>query len=223
MTKQERLLADKDIVIQRYLAGEGMCKLAKTYQCNNGTVWCFLKNQGVCIRSRKNKGVLESQHNTIVQMYIDGLTAHEIARRTGVKHTSVLNFLKKRGIDTSRDRRRHPGVLAENHKDEIIQLHNSGMGQELIGKKLKLAGSAICRFLQKHGIQAHPQAQYSVDETFFDTIDTEVKAYVLGLFYADGCVDETGKLRISLIDKEMIEQLKEVLKYTGPIYFQHFL
>jgi intein-encoded DNA endonuclease-like protein len=60
--------------------------------------------------------------------------------------------------------------------------------------------------------------KYSHDTSFFDVIDTEEKAYFLGLLYADGNVSKKV-ISISLQeqDKHILDKFKECLKYTGPI------
>ena len=66
--------------------------------------------------------------------------------------------------------------------------------------------------------------KYDVNDSYFDQIDTEEKAYFLGLLYADGCNRKTKwkakTISISLIDsdKEIIQKLKEAIQYTGPLY-----
>lgn len=58
---------------------------------------------------------------------------------------------------------------------------------------------------------------YTVDETFFDELDSEVKNYVFGLWLADGCVDTNGRLRLQMADLDIIEIVKEEVKYSGPL------
>ncbi len=63
--------------------------------------------------------------------------------------------------------------------------------------------------------------RYTCDETYFDTIDTEAKAYWLGLIASDGYVtDVRNRLEIGLSgesDRCLLERLKEDIGYTGPI------
>lgn len=60
---------------------------------------------------------------------------------------------------------------------------------------------------------------YECDESFFETIDSEVKAYWLGAMFADGNVSlsrsNTGQLFISSIDKEWLNQFKKDIHFTG--------
>ncbi len=58
--------------------------------------------------------------------------------------------------------------------------------------------------------------KYEVDENFFENIDTQEKAYTLGLLYADGCVYKNAMI-IGVIDKEIVDNVKYFLKYEGPI------
>lgn len=67
------------------------------------------------------------------------------------------------------------------------------------------------------------RATYSINENFFETIDTEEKAYFLGLLYADGYADPKRKLigiTLQEEDKELLEKLRIILKYTKPLTFK---
>ena len=58
------------------------------------------------------------------------------------------------------------------------------------------------------------------NENFFDVIDTEEKAYFLGLLYADGCnYEDKGIIKIDLIEKDnyILESLKNLLKADNKI------
>ena len=47
----------------------------------------------------------------------------------------------------------------------------------------------------------------------FEKIDSENKAYVLGLLYADGCITNLNTIRISLIDKQLILDVQKEFKF----------
>jgi hypothetical protein len=63
---------------------------------------------------------------------------------------------------------------------------------------LKVTPDTIYRILYRNGVKTRRKAsspgpkRYQTNDTFFQTIDTEEKAYYLGLFYADGCVSQYG-------------------------------
>ena len=59
--------------------------------------------------------------------------------------------------------------------------------------------------LKKNNIPRRPAKEnhrkFSIDLTFFDTIDTEEKAYWVGFILADGCISE-NKINISISEKD---------------------
>lgn len=64
---------------------------------------------------------------------------------------------------------------------------------------------------------------YKFDTSFFDKIDTEEKAYILGILYADGYNSESrGNVSISLTqnDREILEKINNCLESNRPIRTQ---
>ena len=63
--------------------------------------------------------------------------------------------------------------------------------------------------------------KYNIDHEYFDAINSEEKAYILGFLYADGCVSRRSlsSLSISLQarDKEIVEKIKIAFKSNSPI------
>lgn len=58
---------------------------------------------------------------------------------------------------------------------------------------------------------------YTVDENFFNKINSESKAYLLGLMFSDGSISE-HRLNFSSTDKGLIEIFKRLLKSEAPIH-----
>ena len=66
----------------------------------------------------------------------------------------------------------------------------------------------------------HKNRKYPLDESFFEHIDTEEKAYWLGFIMADGYNNIKKKyvnIRLSLIDETHLLKFAEALKTTKPI------
>lgn len=68
-----------------------------------------------------------------------------------------------------------------------------------------------------------PRRQYSLNETYFSSIDTEEKAYWLGFLLADGAVVKTGAgnmttcLELQIGDIGHLEKFKKAVGYSGSI------
>lgn len=78
--------------------------------------------------------------------------------------------------------------------------------------------------------------KYNIDDNYFEKIDTEQKAYILGLMYADGCVysdnnqSKWAKIDLKSDDKYILEQIAKEMNNECPIrthiydrkeYFSH--
>jgi intein-encoded DNA endonuclease-like protein len=60
--------------------------------------------------------------------------------------------------------------------------------------------------------------KYYFDEDFFEEINTESKAYFLGVFFGDGNVSyETNTIALGLQDKDVIEKFCAAIQYEGQI------
>ena len=94
--------------------------------------------------------------------------------------------------------------------------YSSGRGSVDISKETGIPVDSIIRFCRESGIgiRSYKNAAHRllVDESCFDLIDTEEKAYWLGFISADGCI--TGNsLTISLALKD-IDHLKKIKSFT---------
>lgn len=107
-------------------------------------------------------------------------------------------------------------------KQEIINKYISGLSCYAIAKECKCTAQSIYSILKKSNIKLRTLSQaatkYLHNQTFFDEIDTEEKAYFLGLLYADGNIfNNVLSITLQDKDKEILKKLKEFLQYTGPI------
>lgn len=69
-------------------------------------------------------------------------------------------------------------------------------------------------------IEIYGSRKYLCNFNFFETIDTEAKAYWLGFFAADGCVRNKGTIVLALAAKDLVhlERFKKDLEATYRIY-----
>ena len=104
------------------------------------------------------------------------------------------------------------------NKDKIIKDYLSGKSTIEISKDFNVCDSSIGRLLKKYEIPIREMSIakriYQINENYFDNIDSEIKAYILGLFYADGYNNtKRNCVRISLHKKDIdiIEKIRKEL------------
>lgn len=107
--------------------------------------------------------------------------------------------------------------LKSEHKQKIISAFNDGMECREIPNYLGVSERAVSRVLKEADINTKRRNRYSLNESYFDVIDSHSKAYLLGLIAADGCVTNTNYVAFESIDKELTEMLSIELQYSGEI------
>ena len=109
------------------------------------------------------------------------------------------------------------GRLKQYTKD-IINLYKDGFSLKNIGDKYDASHDSIYKLLKRNYIKVRPRTIYSVNDKFFDNIDTEAKAWTLGWFYTDGTNAKSGhSIILQITDLDVVEKIKTLLEYTGQI------
>ena len=120
--------------------------------------------------------------------------------------------------------------LDHKEKGELFSKYETGgyTGTDL-AKEYNISAVAINALLRRHGYKARSQSElqrkYPVDESFFDKIDTEQKAYILGLLYADG-YNNTDRNAVALSlkesDKDILLKITGIIQPSKPLSFIKF-
>lgn len=104
--------------------------------------------------------------------------------------------------------------------EEIIELYNNYNNIGIVAEKLDCCTANISKRLRKAGISVSrdynkrresSREKLYVEESYFKSIDTEDKAYFLGLMYADGSVSKNA-FYLKLKDQDIIQEFKKYLK-----------
>lgn len=106
---------------------------------------------------------------------------------------------------------------------QVIEEYLSGQTPKELGLKYGTSNVTIYNTLIRHGISRRnpheAKLRYPYDEHFFDKIDTEQKAYVLGLWYADGTNHEsTNSIHLCLKDVDLVYTVKALFDTEHPVY-----
>jgi hypothetical protein len=148
------------------------------------------------------KRLTEQQINEIIKLYQEGDTPIALAAQFGIYNNSVTRILRKRGVL----RNQHVKV-PQDQIDQIITEYTAGISSEVIAEKLDIDGTTVCRILKRNGVILRPATQnkrkYTIQQDYFKIIDTEEKAYFLGLMYADGNLSQVGsEIKITLQEED---------------------
>lgn len=109
--------------------------------------------------------------------------------------------------------------------ETIISLYNEGKTPTMIAETYGCTPSNISRRLKKVGINIvrdYTKTRYSrkgrhkIDINFFKKIDTEEKAYFLGIMFSDGSISQ-NQFYLKLKDEDVVTKFKKALKCDYPI------
>ena len=219
---QEKKMETKsrnELIVSLSKEGKPQKEIAKITKCSVPTVSNVLRGAGISSYTNSNYGVVKKNKDKILAWIEEGWSSRAIAKELGCAKSSVQTKLLKWGIKTNHKSKRDDDNLLKDKESEAIELYNSGMSINEVGKTLGHTGPSVAVLLRKAGIEIRDD-RYPVDEDFFKVIDTEDKAYILGWFYSDGCVDLKGKCRIQIQTEDiaMLEQIKVKMGYGGPLY-----
>lgn len=86
-----------------------------------------------------------------------------------------------------------------------------------LAKKYKHESMTIRNILTNNNIEIRSNNYYKfkyVDEHYFDTIDSQNKAYILGFIFADGCITRGNvfEIKLSCKDIDLLYDIKQELK-----------
>ena len=116
-------------------------------------------------------------------------------------------------------------IPCEEH-GKIIELYNSGLSQAKIGCIYHVGHYIIGDILRKHNISgrddSHKGRKYTINENYFDIIDSPNKAYILGLLYADGCnylPQHHVKIELQETDKDILDKINKEINSNKPLFF----
>ena len=154
----------------------------------------------------------------IIQMHSEGRTTREIAKAIGGTHTGVKYRADKLGINFSANKVFNQVPIKEKAA-EIISKYKSGISVAKLAAEYNYHYSTINNLFKINKVK-YGRVLNDVDMSFFERIDNEQKAYILGFWYADGYVRDK-EICLDIVDLEIIRKIKNCLNYKGKIKRVH--
>lgn len=109
----------------------------------------------------------------------------------------------------------------------------AGLSQKELINKYKSCFPTILKVIKRNNIPLRRmggQAKYTVNENFFEKIDSHEKAQILGFIYADGSItkrtptkkagSDCVRIEIQQRDEIILTQMANIMGYNGKFYFK---
>lgn len=158
----------------------------------------------------------KDEKDKIYYRFIRGESVDSIAKEIGMSWSKTFQIIDNKL------------PVANEFSDEeianICQLYLDGLSTTKIGELYKVSHKFVIRVLDDHHIDRKRNGvrKHSLDENYFDTIDTQNKAYILGFLFADGyngMNKSTIRLQLSECDYEILEKIRLELKSDKPLHY----
>lgn len=156
-------------------------------------------------------------NNNYIKDYNNGLTIWQLVEKYHDTYKNISEAISGHRFEAR--------LLPDNEKSRIIQMYNDGLSTVKIGKIYGVNNKSIAVVLEENGISRNQKRfvrKYTINESFFDNIDTQDKAYCLGFLAADGCnFPKKGTISMSLeeCDKNILEKMCTVMNNQHPLEY----
>lgn len=176
---------------------------------------------------QKNTPYNQEQVDYIKQLIDQGWSASKIAKEYGLDAGSIRKRIKTNNWSAKKTQRSKK--LTQQELDEIKKMLNNNISLDIICEKFQVSKDTVLkRKINNHWTVVKKRNKYNFDESYFDVIDTEHKAYWLGFLMADGYIlsKRKGKRKnesqsfgfaISVKDMEMFDYFKKDLQAENPV------
>ena len=166
------------------------------------------------------KNVLDQAYN----LKLEGNSWQHIEDTLGIKVRTLRDNLKNEGYDIvnlpSKPKGEGCRHISQSEIDKAIDLKNEGLTLNEVSKRVGHPVHKL-RLYKIHLIKPEVDRinQYFINIDYFNNIDSEKKAYYLGLLAADGSVDN-ARLRLELQEQDsyIIKSFRDQISPNKPLY-----
>ena len=159
----------------------------------------------------------QEQAKQIIAMYQNGVDIDTIVSSFDSDEHMIREVLKYNRID------RGYRIWSDELESRVMNFYkNRTIPVKEIMYRCLVAETGIIKVAKRNHIEVPKRQIYKRNSNYFDSIDTQNKAYVLGLFYADGCnVPYRKTIAISLQegDRDILDAIKIDMEYDGPLRY----
>ena len=158
----------------------------------------------------------EKEKDRLFYRFINGESIADLACEYGMRWSSMYQIVGGR----------LPCVvdLTNEDKNKIIEMYLSGYSTTRIAEHFMVSHKLIGRILDENDIKRihNGVRKWNLNEHYFDSIDTQNKAYILGLLYADGyngINKSTVRIQLQYTDVELLKQISREIESDKPLKY----
>jgi intein-encoded DNA endonuclease-like protein len=213
MKKVEFSDIEKQTIVDMYKSGMSAVKIGQIYECSRKPIVRVLHEYGIELDNVLRK-IPKTEYQNIINLYNSGKTQKEIASIYGCQEHIIFTIMKSCGVEG-----RPNGTTLEEAK-EMYAMYQSGVRLPEIAKIYGMHRESLGRIFKRYGL-ATDRKMYHFNENYFDVIDTADKAYILGMFWSDGCNNtKRGQITLGLQDrdKELLEGINRAVESDKPLW-----
>lgn len=161
----------------------------------------------------------------IIDLYNSDVPINLIKERYKISYGKIYRILDSNGINKNKRKRSKRNKKVD--YDDLSGMYLNGISITEISEKMKICKSTIYNALKIKGVECFHEIngdkfktfrKYHINENYFNEIDSEDKAYFLGLLYSDGCNNGSG-FYITLQDRDIdiLKKFKDQLEFSGDL------
>ena len=211
--------------IEEYKASDTktIADIARENHLSYASLYAYAKKLGIIKdKPRKIRKADQETVDRIVERYKSNvfLSANDLAKEYGVCYSTVTSWLNKAGVEIIRKK-----MVDEKAFKRALGYYDRGMSVKDAARKARVGKNTLRDYLKVNGLIRHTYTKrdISFDEDFFDSIDTEEKAYWLGFIFADGYVKHgyngQGKVESMVLGIELNDKDEDMLvKFNESIH-----
>lgn len=167
--------------------------------------------------SRKEQA---DRDNLLIKDYLLHKNPILISEKYSIHINTVFKILKRNGVHYVK--RDHPAKIKESIRKEILDRYKEVKIAAFVAKEFNVNINVVLKIGKKFGIMPMKRGdlsrKYKCDFSFFNTINTEEKAYWLGFICADGNLYK-NRLNIGIHknDAHLLERFKKDIQAENPV------
>lgn len=221
-------------VIKDYQNGESFRGLAIKYEVDRSVVCRIIDHSGIRKRTinESNKKRIFPEREICHAYQSNKLPIRTIANQFDTTSVTIKRILIKNNTPL-RPEHLKPGASKNNevnkYSDRIVELYKQGLSIENIRKIIGVNTNttSYTQIIKNAGLiprtRGEQNKKYSINERYFENIDTPTKAYVLGLMYTDGCVRTYPRkkvvIELNIEDELTVKFIQSQLQSTAPLAY----